>query len=165
MILIGNILEGLVIIALRVPFSLCFRSFTTEINTIHYEFNSKILSNFSLELLSCNDRNKINGSFSLAKNLNGMDALNWVTLDTKNGKQPTLYNLTSDVCKFVGKYDDYFNPVHSGVVKLIKKFIKGLPPHCPFKKSNTISVMGFYLDEDLLPPYLPDVNFTGFLGL
>ncbi|XP_075167940.1 uncharacterized protein LOC142240111 [Haematobia irritans] len=146
-------------------YTLGFRSFSIEIDDVQYEYNDKIMSHFSLQMYNANGRNKVNGSFSFAINMNEMQLVNWVKLKKNDGKRPTIYNVSIDLCNYFGNPVTSWNPIAAGRIKILENYIQKFPKKCPVKKNRVFRVVAMYYDEALLPPYVPIVNFTGVLAL
>ncbi|XP_013107447.2 uncharacterized protein LOC106087086 [Stomoxys calcitrans] len=118
----------------------------------------------SVELIHEDGRNKLNGSFSFAQDFNDLHIFNWVILNRPNGKRPTLYNVSVSACKFLDNSAKNLNPIFATVLQLLKKYITGFPRKCPLQKNLEHLMKGIYFDEDMMPPYLPENNFTGVIG-
>ncbi|XP_059220556.1 uncharacterized protein LOC131995685 [Stomoxys calcitrans] len=139
-------------------------SFVIQIDAIRNEFNPNKTKG-SIYLLDCGAHKKMYASVSFMENIDTLQITNWVQLKRNTGKTATVYNITIDLCDFLENNYNVKNLIFNVVMKLFKKFLKGLPSKCPLKKNKTLLLRGFYFDEDMFPPYIPDTNFTGFIGL
>ncbi|XP_059220568.1 uncharacterized protein LOC131995690 [Stomoxys calcitrans] len=142
----------------------CLRSFIMDFETLNYEFNPKIMKNVNFKLIDYNKRKAINGSFTLTEELHELQIVHWVAGTKSNGQFWNVYNITLDACKILENTYGKINPLASIFINELKKHMKDLPKKCPFKKDKPYSVINFHLNEELFPPYLPEIVFGATLG-
>ncbi|XP_075156834.1 uncharacterized protein LOC142230085 isoform X2 [Haematobia irritans] len=90
-----------------------------------------------------------------------------ISIDTlrPNGKWVNLYNTSLEGCKFLDESLARMNPIIDGIHRNIKKYVINLPSNCPIKKDTFVLVNKFYLDENLFPPFIPNLNWSSFFGI
>ncbi|XP_013104104.2 uncharacterized protein LOC106084746 [Stomoxys calcitrans] len=155
----------LMVVSLALHLITGLRDFVIDIDTLQYEFDPNLTKSISMELVRIDGHNKINGSFSFVNDLHAGGIRNWATLNQNNGRQPLLYNISIDGCQFLENLRGKFNPIFGVVMQLLKKYVRELPAKCPLRKDQIYTIMEFYYNEDIFPPYIPDANFTAFLGI
>ncbi|XP_059220565.1 uncharacterized protein LOC131995689 [Stomoxys calcitrans] len=141
------------------------RSFLIDIDDLHYEFHPNATKSASLYLVNCGSQRKLYGSVSYEEELNNLRLTNWATIARSNGKRVTIYNITIDICDFLRNSYSQVNPFFRAIMQMLKSYVQGIPKKCPLKKNVILMVKGFYYNEELFPPYIPEANFTGYLLL
>ncbi|XP_075156833.1 uncharacterized protein LOC142230085 isoform X1 [Haematobia irritans] len=143
----------------------CSRSFVISIDTLRYEYNSNFIKTMTLTLSKYDRRMKINGSFSFVGDVREFNMINWIQIYRPNGKWVNLYNTSLEGCKFLDESLARMNPIIDGIHRNIKKYVINLPSNCPIKKDTFVLVNKFYLDENLFPPFIPNLNWSSFFGI
>ncbi|XP_059216755.1 uncharacterized protein LOC106094993 [Stomoxys calcitrans] len=132
---------------------------------MRYEYDANLIT-MSLNLNDCNGRMKLNGTLVFLKDLKDFSIINWLVINRSNGKRSTLYNITvKDGCQYLENSFGKISPIFLAVLQNVRKFVPDLPNKCPFRKNRLITVRDFHYDEDMFPPYLPEVNFSCVLGM
>ncbi|XP_075170494.1 uncharacterized protein LOC142242869 [Haematobia irritans] len=159
----------------RIPFivsivTICFqnvvgwRSYIIEIDSIRYEADRNTFRTLSMDLIESDSRNKINGSFSFVEDMKKIVLINWLKSTINRGSK-NLYNVTLDACQFLDKSMQKVNPFYAGLLKLLQRFIPEIPSKCPMKKNQIYSLRNFYYNEEVFPPFLPELNFSTVFGM
>ncbi|XP_061388175.1 uncharacterized protein LOC133323234 [Musca vetustissima] len=123
------------------------------------EHNPKFIENVTLKLINYNKHNAINGSFSLAEDVQEFEISNRILSRRRNGKQWQMYNITINGCAMLDNSLGKSNPIFDIVMKEIRKCVINLPKRCPLKKGTVISILNLHYNEDMFPPYLPSGTF------
>lgn len=151
-----------------------------DFDSLNYEFNPRFVKSMNFKLIPYDQHNAVNGSIFFRRNINSMRIIHWVTTVKANGEIWTIYNVTVNGCDIIADQYAKQNTITEAVIKKIREKVPQLPRKCPFTKvrefwefvlkflyiffyfqfkDTEFSLINFYLDEEMMPVYLPNIKF------
>ncbi|XP_005180807.1 uncharacterized protein LOC101897040 [Musca domestica] len=124
-----------------------------------YEINPKYVKSIDLKLIPYRQHNAINGSAFFGRDVHDIRVVHWVTSTRSDGRIWKVYNVTLNFCDILENKYNKLIVVTEAVVRRIIEAIPQLPQHCPFKKDTEYSLTNFYLEEEIMPVFVPNMKF------
>ncbi|XP_073841553.1 uncharacterized protein [Musca autumnalis] len=136
------------------------RPFRVNILEMNYEYNKNLAEIFYLKLFPYRNSNALNGSLILRRDIKEFYLGHSVKTKRANGRTWLLYNVTVNGCDVLQNKLGKQNPIAGAVIQQVKQLIHNVPTRCPAKKGIEFSLINFYLNEEILPFFVPIINFT-----
>ncbi|XP_005180808.1 uncharacterized protein LOC101897217 [Musca domestica] len=135
------------------------RPFIMDFDSLNYEFNPRFVKSMNFKLIPYDQHNAVNVSIFFRRIINSMRIIHWVTTVKANGEIWKIYNVTVNGCDIIADQYAKQNTITEAVIKKIREKVPQLPRKCPFTKDTEFSLINFYLDEEMMPVYLPNIKF------
>ncbi|XP_028898267.2 uncharacterized protein LOC114804379 [Zeugodacus cucurbitae] len=138
-----------------------FRIHATDLKCAHVV--PDIIESFDCQLAWRNNRSYSSGSLVLRQPVNNLRANAVLDIYQPNGRLTNIFNITVDCCSLLssGKHG----------LKLFDNLLKiffaqvNERPTCPLKAHFNYTVTDFYVNESILPAYIPKTRFRSGLYL
>ncbi|KAM8707944.1 hypothetical protein ACLKA7_014985 [Drosophila subpalustris] len=144
---------GLVLL-LRCPTTLAWRSFKVIFTEFEYEANAKLVD-AKIQVQNNSELSSLNVVINVLENLNDVDMTGSMALQTDQANYTNLLTRTLNFCKMLKdrSADPLTRLIYQDLLKHGKWF-----KECPIQK-GIYSLHDYRLDEELLPSFLPETNF------
>ncbi|XP_073838728.1 uncharacterized protein [Musca autumnalis] len=141
------------------------RPFISDFDTLNVDVNKKFVKFCNFTLIPYNNHQAINGNIFFRKDIYNISVVHWVTSFKSDGRLWVLYNITMNGCQLLEDKFNNLNVITKAVVQGIKQKMPALPNGCPFKKDVNHALSHFYLDEEMLPVFVPNIKFETAFNL
>ncbi|XP_005180806.1 uncharacterized protein LOC101896871 [Musca domestica] len=141
-------------------FTLIFgaRPFTIDFDVLDYDINPEFVNFIDFKLIPYKGHQAVNGTIIFRRDVVGMRLVHWVTSTKSDGRLWNIYNITVNGCDILANKYSKLNVIMEAVVQRIKQAIPAIPKKCPLKKEKKYSLLNFFLDEEMMPVYVPNIK-------